>query len=297
MIRSIDDRCTTLIYDRSWDGNQLRSPYRVIQYSWDMVVKSVANPIVATHLKYYGKHEDIRSVIPLWSFYVPFDSPTKFRKDGHPSGCAENMKAFHCLQIDYDSGEVSIMQFIEEWKPYVFALYTSPSHSNQVEKFRVIIPLPKAHSPRIFTYKSTKEYMTNEVFEGCDVSTIDSYRKQRMPSRITPNSPYKYYINSGNMLYDLPRNELNALMDSEDILNESKLRKSESFTNDNIEPLISSLKEKMINAVKGTRNRTYYSCAYCLSQHGMNGGDIYETLSDSIESEMESEFRDICTRF
>lgn len=296
-MRSIDDRCKTLIYDSSWNGNQLLSPYRVVDYSWDMVIKAIANPFIAANLKGYKDQTDKRSVIPLWSFYIPVESPTKFRKDGKPSGCADNMFAFHCLQIDYDDGEVTIPQFIEEWKGYAFALYTSPSYSKDAEKFRVIIPLAKGHSPRIFSYKSTKAYMTNEVFTGCDISTIDSYRKQRMPARMTDTSPYKYYINEVDKLYDLPKAELQSLMNSEDILNESRMQSNKQFSGENIEHLIASLKDKMVNAVKGTRNRTYYNCAYCLSQQGMSGGDIYATLSDSIESDMETEFKDICKRF
>ena len=297
MKRKIDDRCTILLYDQSWSGNQLMSPYRVVDYDWSMLCKTVANPVIATNLKGYDKAEDKRSVIPLWSFYVPLEHPTKLRKDGKPSGCAENMFAVHCLQIDYDSGEITVNDFINEWKDYAFILYTSPSHTKELEKFRVIMPLLKGQSPRIFSYKSTKQYMTSEVFEGCDVSTIDSYRKQRMPARMTSTSPYKYFINDVDKCYELPKKELQELMDAEDRLNEARMRYSEEHKSDNIQPLIDSLKNKMSNAVEGTRNRTYYNSAYCLSQQGMNGGEIYDTLKESVDSTMLKEFEDICKRF
>ena len=297
MKRNIDDRCKVLIYDSSWNANQLFSPYRVADYNWDIICKTVANPVIASTLKGYSNVEDKRSVIPLWSFYIPVESPTKLRKDGKPSGCAENMFALHCLQLDYDSGEVTIKDFISQWKDYAFILYTSPSYKTEHEKFRVIMPLLKGQSPRIFSYKSTKQYMTSEVFEGCDPSTIDSYRKQRMPARMDSNSPYKYYINNVDKCYELPKEQLQSLMNAEDQLNESRMRYSEEHKSDNIEPLILSLKDKMKYAIEGTRNRTYYNSAFCLSQQGMNGGEIYDTLKECVDESMMKEFEDICKRF
>lgn len=86
-------------------------------------------------------------------------------------------------------------------------------------------------------------------------------------------------------------------MNAEDQLNESRMRYSEENKSGNIEPLILSLKDKMKYAVEGTRNRTYYNSAFCLSQQGMTGGEIYDTLKESVDESMMKEFEDICKRF
>lgn len=225
MKRSIDDRCTTLIYDTSYSGDQLKSPYRSVPFNWNKIIDIVKNPIIASTLKHYNDDTitDKRIIIPLWSFFIEADTITKFRKDGKPSGCASNMKAFHCLQIDYDDGDVTMEEFIEEWEDYAFVLYSSPSYDGTKDKFRVVIPLLKGYAPKLFTYESTQNYMVNNVFRGCDVSTINSYRKQRVPAKFLLTNPYKYYINDIDNVYALPTDILSHLIDGEERLYRSRL--------------------------------------------------------------------------
>lgn len=218
MIRPWDDRAKTLVYDTSWSGDQLMSPYRVTEFSWAKCCMLALNPVIASTLPHYARlaadsePKKWRDVIPLWSFYNPADTPVKLRKDGMPSSCASNMRAFHCLQIDYDDGAMTIDAFMRRWSRYTYLLYTTPSYDGSSDRYRVVMPLATAVSPTIFDCADTRSYMTQHIFTTCDASTVNTFRKQRIPAIRYPDSPYRCHINVGR-LYDLPRADLVPLRD------------------------------------------------------------------------------------
>ena len=155
---------------------------------WKDVVRTVSNP----H-KYIRKED-----IPLWSFYnlVPKCDRELARDRIHLHACSANMESLNAFQVDYDDGLVTIAQFIDEHENLEYALYTSPSHTNAHNKFRVIIPLAKPLMNIYLTKGNVKKYFL-DMFHGCDLSTINSFRKQRMPALPLSGDAYKFRIGTG----------------------------------------------------------------------------------------------------
>lgn len=165
--------------------------------SWDFVIDAIKNP--------QDKYTD-RELIPLWSFYNPIDNPD-LDKNYEPRGCSDNMRQFNALQIDFDDNIVRIEDFCSLYKDITFYLYTSFRHSENHHKFRVIIPLDAAYGNKLLTCPANKELLLSK-FDGCDKSTINSFRKQRIPALDPINrSAYRFVINDGNRLA-LPFNDL-----------------------------------------------------------------------------------------
>ena len=169
---------------------------RNMDFSWDEVTYMVKHP---RFFKGNG------SEIQLWSFYNLISDPI-IGEFGHPRGIADNVKEVVCMQIDFDGGR-TIQSFAKEFKEYTWALYTSKSHISALHKFRVVMPLDKPVARELFSNKKSKEYLMN-LFKGCDKTTFDRWRKQRVPY-VTPESvhQYKYHINDG-VLYSLDRSTL-----------------------------------------------------------------------------------------
>jgi hypothetical protein len=204
MLRPIDDKCKILIYDESWSGDQLQSNYRVVPFDWDKMISFAQQPYIADTLDGYDPNldpKDNRKCIPLWAFYTPKDQIVKLRPNGKPSGCIDNMYVMHTLQIDFDDG-IKMDDVIDKWKDYTYLCFTTPSHSLEKDKFRLIVPLDCGYVADIFRFREIKQEMLNMV-EGCDKSTFDSFRKQRMPGKMHIDSPYRYEVNTGK-LYNIP---------------------------------------------------------------------------------------------
>lgn len=164
---------------------------RNMDFSWDEVTYMVKHP---RFFKGSG------SEIQLWSFYNLVDSPI-LGEFGQPRGIADNVKEVVAMQLDFDGGR-TMQSFAKEFKEYTWALYTSKSHSSALHKFRVVMPLDKPVARELFSNKKSKEYLM-DIFKGCDKTTFDRWRKQRVPY-VTPESvhQYKFHINDG-MLYSL----------------------------------------------------------------------------------------------
>lgn len=165
--------------------------------SWNFVIDAIKNP--------QDKYTD-RELIPLWSFYNTIETPS-LDKYNEPRGCGDNMRQFTALQIDFDDNIVRIEDFCKSYKDITFYLYTSFRHSEQHHKFRVIIPLDAPYGNKLLTCSVNKELLLS-MFIGCDKSTINSFRKQRIPA-LDPNNSgaYRYVINEGKQ-FSLPFNIL-----------------------------------------------------------------------------------------
>lgn len=139
-----------------------------------------------------------RENVPLWAFYRPIAEPS-LAKDGLPSGCADNMRDVTALQIDYDGG-TTIDDFIQQFADTRFLLYTSYRSTPALNKFRVIFPLAESFANALLKSPRNKQLL-EAMFVGCDTSTVNSFRKQRVPA-LDPMHPefYRYHINSGNFL-------------------------------------------------------------------------------------------------
>lgn len=178
--------------------SSLYAGYKLLERPIDAVIKCMANPI---------NNIFSRDDVPLWAFYSPIKSPS-IAKDGLPSGCADNMQQMHALQIDYD-GELSIADFCKQFKAIYFLLYTSFRSTPQKEKFRVIIPLKEPINNGLLRCAENKKLVA-DFFPNSDLSTINSFRKQRIPA-LDPRNPsyYQHIVHQGEP-FALPEHKLVA---------------------------------------------------------------------------------------
>jgi len=158
---------------------------------WKDVVRFVSQP---------KKYPDKPS-IPLWSFYSLVNRVDRERaKDNyHWRACSANMEQINALQIDYDSGVMTIDQFVADHTGLVYALYTSPSHTDEHEKFRVVIPL-KTPILNAYLAKGRIRETLLGMFPECDRTTINTFRKQRMPALPLSGANYRFVIGEGERL-------------------------------------------------------------------------------------------------
>jgi len=158
---------------------------------WKDVVRFISQP---------KKYPDKPS-IPLWSFYSLTNRTDRERaKDGvHWRACSANMEELNALQIDYDSGVMTIDQFVTDHSGLVYGLYTSPSHTDEHEKFRVVVPL-KTPILNAFLAKGRIREMLLAMFPECDKTTINTFRKQRMPAVPLSGANYRFVIGEGERM-------------------------------------------------------------------------------------------------
>lgn len=157
---------------------------------WKDVIRMIKTPMRHTN----------KADIPLWSFYVCVDKrDMDYTTEGRPHACGGNMRLLNALQVDYDDGIVRIGQFIDEHEGLEYALYTSPGHKDNHHKFRVIIPLAKPLENVYLTKSAVKTYLL-EMFHDCDMTTINSFRKQRMPNLPVGGDAYRCHISEGKRL-------------------------------------------------------------------------------------------------
>lgn len=158
---------------------------------WKDVVRMVKTP---------RKFPDKPS-IPLWSFYglVPRADRELSSDRVHWRACGANMAVVNALQIDYDAGTMTIDRFIDDHLGLDYALYTSPSHTEAHPKFRVVIPLAAPLLNAYLTRGKVRDFLL-DMFPECDRSTINSFRKQRMPSQPLSGDAYRCHIGEGSRL-------------------------------------------------------------------------------------------------
>lgn len=156
--------------------------------TWEKLLYMVNNPT---------EHLD-KMLIPLWSFYHLVDKP-KTTWAG-PLAIGKNMESIYALIVDYDDGEVKMSDLPEKFS-CKYVAYSSPSNTLEKEKFRVIIPLAHPVPNRLFKCPLVREFMVGK-FPGCDHSTFDYFRRQRVPSKL-PETIYHTSVGVGaNMALD-----------------------------------------------------------------------------------------------
>ena len=104
--------------------------------TWDELVELLTNP----------KERASKGECPLLKLATFGDVATprgSLRHDG-------NVLEVYGVEADYDAGEVGLMQAYTDLAAYQIEalLYTSPSHTAEAPRWRVLAPLSKAHAPR-----------------------------------------------------------------------------------------------------------------------------------------------------
>lgn len=138
---------------------------------------------------------DSKDKIPLWSFYALKPETTDLWCG--PQAIGANMKSITALLIDYDGG-IFTMEDAKREFGFQFVAYSSPSSRADHPKFRMIVPLAEPVSNKYFKVKKIRELLCRK-FAGCDNSTFDYFRRQRMPA-VLPDTDYSYHEQEGDRL-------------------------------------------------------------------------------------------------
>lgn len=278
---------------------------------WDDICNMVKRPI---RLK--NKQE-----ASLWSFYNMKGQRGEY---GRLLGVKDNVLSVIAMQIDYDDGAITIDKFKREFEDFAYLLYTSKSHSSISHRFRVVLPLKYAIDNRIYSSKSTREYL-QMLFYGCDKTTFDGWRKQRIPHITEQTKEYVYHINHGK-LFELDINLMNDLYE-QDVAKQS----SYNYTNFNydaeymeVDPFTSTLREiydstihnsqvslldtlqekyrEKLESISNWYNRgsgedihaTCRTCIYGLRMNGMDDDDVYNFIMEYAPYKYQKEMHDMC---
>ncbi len=130
-----------------------------------------------------------KSKCPLWKFVTVKEDVERKRSN-------TNYKDVVAFELDYD-GTISINEFKEKYSEYCYYLYTTSSHKiNDIDKFRVIVPLKECFE---FSRYSDKIFLNCllDYFDGIDSSCFRNFHN-------CPNKPlnnpenYEWYFNEGN---------------------------------------------------------------------------------------------------
>jgi len=246
---------------------------------------------------------------PLWSFYNMKGMRGEY---GRLLGIAKNVSYVIAMQIDYDDGVTTINNFKEQFKDYAFILYTSKSHTDLLNKFRVIIPLKYPIDNKIYSTKSSRHYLKS-IFVGCDNTTFDAWRKQRIPHKTSTTTSYIHHINHGK-LYHL---DINMLSDMYKKDQEQLSCNGNTYTNNlEIDPFNTKLKDiahinKMIKlkeiytdellsinwAVRSGGQDIHYrtrKIIYSLRKNGMDDNDVFAYIMTYAPNIYQNEMHNMC---
>lgn len=244
----------------------------------------------------------------LWSFYVLKGNIGEY---GLLQGNKDNVHSVIAMQIDYDDGVTTIDSFCKRFSEYTFVLYTSKSHSDACHKFRVVMPLRKPMLGEVYASKSSREHLKT-IFTGCDKTTFDAWRKQRIPHTSDKTIKYEYRINKGGF-YELD----NELLTSLYIADKQKYNScgfgsvsididpfnstlDEIYEAGKLKGLIDYYSEELnsINWLKRSSGEDVHSrsrrCIYALRMNGMGSDDVYSLVMGYAPSQLRKEMYDLC---
>lgn len=156
-----------------------------ISLKWDDVLIKVKNPYT---------YED-KNDIPLWSFYVLKPHTVDLWNGAQAIGA--NMQSVVALLVDFDDGDFTIEDAAKKFD-FQFVAYASPSSTPEVQKFRMVVPLASAVPNIYFKVKAIRQLLCKR-FAGCDESTFDYFRRQRMPGKLETTA-YKFHVQQGDRL-------------------------------------------------------------------------------------------------
>lgn len=111
-------------------------------------------------------------------------------KEGAPSiRCQDNYSTRHALILDIDKNW-TISAFEKEYSHLAFAIHTTSSHTPEINKFRVILPLDCEYPNELFR-DTNVQHALREYFPGFDPSSLSNFHK--LP--VLPANPVDYYCN------------------------------------------------------------------------------------------------------
>lgn len=163
------------------------------------------------HLSFFHNRFDVepKQQMLAWDDFADFLSApdVRLQKDGALFNGAvldgtrnnENVKSLSLMMLDFDEGDPTFAEVIATCKElgFAFAAYTTFSHSPELEKFRVIVPLaapiPAADYPKLW------QWMRGH-FPTLDIACKDLSRMFYAPAIQSNEAPYLWHIEAGEWL-------------------------------------------------------------------------------------------------
>ena len=99
------------------------------------------------------------------------------------------------ILVDYDDGEVSITEVLNQFSEYNVALYSTASDTDGT-KFRLLIELEQGIHKNVYTFPENKKKL-EEFFKGCDVSTFNWGRYFNVPALLETSVNYSHMVHMG----------------------------------------------------------------------------------------------------
>ena len=99
------------------------------------------------------------------------------------------------LLVDYDDGDVSMMDIAHRFQEYNIAIYSTSSDTNG-NKFRLLIEMDKPVHRDIFTFRDNQTAL-KEFFKGCDGTTFNWARYFHVPAVVEQSTNYSHVIHMG----------------------------------------------------------------------------------------------------
>ena len=266
--------------------------YENVEATWKDIADAIRNPITTI-----VNREDI----PLWSFYTTVKEPEL--SYGLPHACADNFLTLHVIQLDFHDGVSTIDWFKETYKQYRFLLYTSFRSKPEHHKFRVIMPLMSTFANVMMRCKAVTQDLSSK-FPGCDTSTFNSFRRQRVPA-VNPETPanYTYHINNG-VCYDIDQFAYLPAYNTWKAKRDAYLTPSTFFTMDinqlnrgDYNPLTGI--ERKLSAEsweEGSRNNTMFKYVGWMRSKEIDNWEISQLMHKYIPSDMFTELESMLRR-
>ena len=164
------------------------------QYSTDIITRDISDDAIEAVLE-NPKRGIEKEMLPQWqAISLKAESDGRRRQD--------NYDMVHAIFLDYD-GHLFIHKFMELNQHWAY-LYTTSSHTEEVHKFRVIVPLVEPIPWSVYHHPATKAFLT-DLYNIEDTTCFCNWHK-------TPTTPrdgvsmYKYGIYREPRLGLLPHN-------------------------------------------------------------------------------------------
>lgn len=263
------------------------------------ILNRIANPLESESKEY----------VPLWAFYSlsPFAFPSGENGGYRLYSCrGENMGRLTAIVLDYDHGTVydDVKTMIGEkgWKAY---MHTSFSHSEEENRFRVIMPLQDPIEAGKLKERTFRDSIFTK-FQGCDPCSLSIARFFKMPACPKDRMPmYRYDALDGKffneMDYFFNYCSMNMKQQAKEVARKEKEYRQRKILEKN--------EGRNIGAVKWVRNELEYLPPWNMGNNnhqkilsfngwltkkiGLNQSEREDIILPYINPEYEKEVKDI----
>ncbi len=179
--------------------------------------------------------EDLKDMIESPSSFKKGDRLWKFSSFNNKKRNNSNGLMRYALELDFDSG-MTIERFENRYKSLEYYLYTTPNHTKEFNKFRVILPIePEKYS--ILNDSTAKRKALCQYFKGLDSTCISNF--QNVPC-LTDSYYFRFNVGSRRFSWKVIQSQIaEAILKAPDKTKQANsVRKPQKY----IDKVVESLK-------------------------------------------------------